>query len=263
MTAPLAASRTSGLWHRLAGGWPALTVASVAASLALAPRPLTWRRPVRDEFWRFAAIAGPGSLVAITGAAVLVGAGLIGQGVYWLEQVGQPAAVARTLLVILIREVTPVVVGLVSLGRAGLANLAELDAMRTNGTIRALEAHGLDPFMLFVLPRILALGICTLAHAVVFLVVAVRAGHFFANLLGVSTQDLFGVARRTSRVLGEVGYLILPLKTLLIGFAIGAVTAVTALRPPPRGGTTMLLASGFFRTLMAIVIVSLLGSLLL
>jgi phospholipid/cholesterol/gamma-HCH transport system permease protein len=255
-------SLAASLWHRLAAGWPALSVASVAASLALAPRPLTWRRPVRDEFWRFAAIAGPGSLVAIAGAAVLIGAGLIGQGVYWLEQVGQPAAVARTLLVILIREITPVVVGLVSLGRAGLANLAELDAMRTNGTIRTLEAHGLDPFMLFVLPRILALGICTLAHAVVFLVVAVLAGHAFANLLGVATQDVFGVARRTSRVLGEVGYLVLPLKTLLIGFAIAAVTAVTVLKPP-RGGTTMLLASGFFRTLVAIVVVSLVGSLLL
>lgn len=257
------AGAAARLWRGAATAWPALAAACVATSLALAPSPLTWRRPVRDEFWRFAALAGPGSLKPMVVAGVVVGAGLIGQATYWLEQVGQFGAVARTLTVLLIREITPVVVGLVSLGRVGLANLAELQAMRASGTIRALEAQGLDPFVLFVLPRTLALGLCLLAHALVFLVVAVLAGYVTANLMGVSTQDVFAVARRTTRVIGEVGYLVLPLKTLSIGFAIGAVTAVTALGPPPRGGTTTLLASGFFRTLVAMVLISLVGSLLL
>jgi len=135
--------------------------------------------------------------------------------------------------------------------------------MRADGTVRALEAQGLDPFMLFVLPRVLALGLCILAHAVVFLAVAVLAGYLFAQLLGVATQDVFGLVRFTLRTLGEVGLLVLPLKTLLIGFAIAGVTAVTALRWTGAGGERAALSLGFFRALVAIFVVSLVGSLVL
>jgi len=256
--------RGGALWRRLVGSWPALVTASIAASLVLAPQPLTWRRPVRDEFWRFARIAGPGSLGAMVLAAALVGVGLVGQGVVWLGQVAQTETLRRTILVLLIREVTPLVVGLVSLGRAGLMNLDELGAMRAGGTVRALEAQGLDPFLLLVLPRVLAMGLCILAHAVVFLIVAVLVGYGFSQLLGVGAgRSVFGVARQTLLALGQVGFLVLPVKTLLIGFAIAAVTSVTALHAPRYGARTALLSIGFFRALVAIFVISLLGSLLL
>lgn len=264
MTPARRAGLATAVWRRLVASWPAMATASIAASLALAPRRLTWRRPVRDEFWRFAWVAGPGSLGAMVLAAVLVGVGLVGQGVVWLGQVAQTETLRRTILVLLIREVTPLVVGLVSLGRAGLLNLDELGAMRANGTVRALEAQGLDPFMVLVLPRVLALGLCILAHAVVFLVVAVLVGYAFSLLLGVgSGRGLLAVARDTSLVLGQVGFLVLPVKTLLIGFAIAAVTSVTALHSPRPGAEAARLSSGFFRALLALFVVSLFGSLLL
>jgi phospholipid/cholesterol/gamma-HCH transport system permease protein len=264
VTPPRRAGLAAALWRHLVGSWPAMATASIAASLALAPQPATWRRPVRDEFWRFAGIAGPGSLGAIVLAAALVGVGLVGQGIVWLGQVAQTDTLRRTILVLLIREVTPLVVGLVALGRAGLLNLDELAAMRANGTVRALEAQGLDPFLLLVLPRVLALGLCILAHAVVFLIVAVLVGYGFSELLGVgSGRGLFGVARHTLLELGQVGFLVLPVKTLLIGFAIAAVTSVTALHSPRPDAQTALLSIGFFRALLAIFVILLLGSLLL
>lgn len=254
----------AALWSRLVASWPSMATASIAASLALAPRPLTWRRPVRDEFWRFARIAGPGSLAAMALAAALVGVGLVSQATVWLGQVAQVETVRRTIGVLLIREVTPVVVGLVSLGRAGLLNLDELGTMRTNGTIRALEAQGLDPFLVLVLPRVLALGLCILAHAVVFLVVAVLVGYAFSVLLGVGARrGLFDVTSYTLLILGQVGFLVLPVKTLLIGFAIAGVTSVTALYSPRADTETALLSTGFFRALLAIFVISLFGSLLL
>ncbi len=255
--------RTAMPWRALSASWPVMSLACIATSLALAPVATTWRRPVRDEFWRFAFIAGPGSLATMVVAAVLVGAGLIGQAVFWLDQFGQAGALARTLTTILIREVAPLAVGIVTLGRCGLLNLAELAAMRADGTVRALEAQGLDPFLLFVLPRVLALGLCTLAHAVVFFGVAILAGHVVATLGGVTTQDLFGLMRSTTRVLGEVGYLVLPLKTLFIGFTIAAVTAVTGLDRDRVERGNIVLASGFFRALLAIFVISIVGSLVL
>jgi phospholipid/cholesterol/gamma-HCH transport system permease protein len=264
VTPPRAAGVATAAWRGLVASWPAMTTATIAASLALAPRPATWRRPVRDEFWRFAGIAGPGSLGVMVMAAVLVGVGLVGQSVFWLGQVADTEALRRTILVLLIREVTPLTVGVVSLGRAGLANLHELGAMRANGTVRALAAQGVDPFVLLVLPRVLALGLCILAHAVVFLVVAFLVGYASSLVLGAQTaHGLFFLARETLSVLGEVGVLVLPVKTLLIGFAIAGVTAATVLYGSRPRDAAVLVSSGFFRALLAIFVISLLGSLIL
>ncbi len=240
-----------------------MSVAVVAWSLRLAPQRLTWRRPVVDEFWRFARIAGPSSLGVMLIAGALVGAGLVGQAVFWLERVGQRETIVNTLLVLLIREFTPIVVGLVTLGRAGLTNIAELATMRADGTVRALAAQGLDPFVLLVLPRVLALGLCTLAHAVLFLVVAIGAGWAFGQIAGIAQPSLVASLLTLTRVLGEVGVLVVPVKTLLIGFALAATTAVTALHSgrPGLDGTT--LGRGFFRSLLALFTVSLLCSALL
>ncbi len=252
-----------GPWDWLAGTWPVLVVAVVASSVWWALRPLSWRRPVRDEFWRFAALAGIGSLRPIVIAAALVGIGLVGQAIILLDAVGQREAVLTTLLTFLIREATPIVVGLVTLGRAGLINLDELGAMRSAGTVRTLEAQGLDPLLLFVMPRTLALGLCTFAHAVVFLAVSVMVGNITAQVLGVAVDDLASTARHTLRVMGEVGVFVLPVKTLLIGFAIAATTSVSALMVADRRVDLDLMPRGFFRALFALFTVSLLGSVVL
>ena len=240
-----------------------MSAAGIGWTFWLAPRPSTWRRPVVDEFWRFAQLAGPGALPTIAVAAVLVGGGLIGQAVFWLDRVGQTETLMRTIMLLLIREVTPIVVGVVMLGRAGLANLAELGRMRADGTVRVLEAQGLDPLLLFVVPRVLALGLCTLVHAVFFLGLSIAVGHGIAQALGVTTQDPFALVRSTGRLIGEVGLFVLPVKTLLIGFAIGAVTATTALHQRVTADATVHLTSGFFRALLALVLVSIIGSLVL
>ena len=247
-------------WRWLARSWPALTASAAGWSLWLALQPGSWRRPVRDEFWRFADLSGPGSLRPVIIAAALTGVGLVGQGVFWLDRVGQREVIETTLFVILIREVTPLVVGLVMLGRAGLINLAELGVMRANGTVRSLEAQGLDPLLLFVMPRALALGLCTFVHGIVFLAVNAVVGHYVAQALGVAVGDLFQATRLLLRVMGEVGLFVLPLKTMLIGVVIAVATSTTALAPLRGGDDLALMPRGFFRALLMLFIVALLGS---
>jgi len=159
--------------------------------------------------------------------------------------------------------VAPLVVGLVLLGGVGLRNVDELAGMRAAGTVRVLEAQGLDPFVLFALPRTLALGVCALAHAVIFLVVCVLTGYAVARALGVALLDLFGAAALTLSVIGDVGVLVLPAKTLLIGFAIAAVTTVTALVPANDDAQVAPVGRAFFRAFLAILLISLVGSLTL
>jgi ABC-type microcin C transport system permease subunit YejB len=56
---------------------------------------------------------------------------------------------------------------------------------------------------------------------------------------------------------------VLPVKTLLIGFAIAGVTAATVLYGSRPRDAAVLVSSGFFRALLGIFVISLLGSLIL
>ncbi len=249
------------LWRQTAGSWLVMSLALVVSTVWLAPQPATWRRPVSDEFWRFVWIGGPLSLWPMAVAATLVGLGLLGQGLYWLEITGQRDVVLDVLVTLLIREVTPVVVGIVMLGCVGLVNLSELGEMRADGTVRALQAQGVDPVVFFAVPRALALASCTFVHAVGFVALSVTIGHFGASFLGVTFDSYFATFRFTFRVIGEIGVFVLPLKSLIIGTMIATVTTVTALADDRQATATALLPRGFFRAFILVFVVSVLGSL--
>jgi phospholipid/cholesterol/gamma-HCH transport system permease protein len=163
---------------------------------------------------------------------------------------------------VLLRELAPLTVGVVMLGRSGLVHLTELSTMRDDGTVRVLEAEGIDPALLLAMPRILALGIATFCHALLFTLVTVGLGYAGGALLGLTVRPPVEFAFALVRDLGATGVLVLPLKTFLIGLVIGAVVSATALHPSPRG-RALVLPHGFFRALIALALVSALVSVIL
>src|SRR5262249_40435465 len=153
------------------GGWPRHVLAGIGretrrrttfllllASLAwgvvrAVPRPRTWRRTVRFEFRRALrqAIAGGVStgLIPAGPNGVLMGY----EALYWLGAAGQEGLIGSILVTVLVREIAPVLVGLIMLGRSGMVVLSEIGRLGIGGHLRALEAQGLDTFNLLVLPR--------------------------------------------------------------------------------------------------------------
>jgi phospholipid/cholesterol/gamma-HCH transport system permease protein len=237
--------------------WLATAAGMTGAVVYHGLRPSAWRRPVRMEFFRFMDLAGLQNVPAAIIAGLLLGIALVAQGMYWLEQFGEQELVFTIIAVILIREIAPVVVGLLTLGRGGLLILDELSELRRGGHCRALDSQGMDPFLTLVLPRICALALSSFCLTMVLLVVAFLSGYATGNLLDVSRLAPLAFVDEMFTTIGTAGYAVLPIKTLGIGVAIGVVCCLTAMEEPkdPRAERA-LIPLGVMRSVLAVFLIS-------
>ena len=257
------------------GGWPRRALASIGretrrrtrfvlilASLAwgvvrAVPWPSTWRRTVRFEFRRalHQAIAGGLSTVLIT--AALIGVLMVYQALYWLGAAGQEALIGPILVTVLIREIVPVLTGLILLGRSGTVMLSEIGRLGIGGQIRALELQGLDTFQLLLLPRACAFAIASFTLGIIFVVAALGSGFIVGSLLEAVQLSIWAFFDRILLALYIRDFFIVPAKLIAIGLLVALTVGLTALTAGPRDDIANLLPRGFARGVLMILIVSL------
>jgi phospholipid/cholesterol/gamma-HCH transport system permease protein len=202
-------------------------------------------------------LAGAQNVPAVAVAGILVGLSLVAQGMYWLDQLGEQDLVFRIIAVVLIREIAPLLVGLLALGRGGLLILDELSELRRGGQCRALDRQGIDPFLTLVMPRTCALALSSFCLTMVLLVVAFGAGYATGSLLGVTQRSPLEFTAETFAIIGTAGYAVLPIKTLGIGLAIGVVCCLTAMEERGEArAERALIPIGFMRSVLAVFVVS-------
>ena len=244
--------------------WPCLVAALSFAVGRAAFAPATWRRPVRQEFVRMMRIAGTRAVPVTIGAAVLVGIAMVFQALYWLGAAGQEQLVGTVLTGVLVREVAPVVVGLMLAGRAGTLTLVELGTVRGTGRYGVLESAGIDPFLLLVVPRVLAFALAGLSLTILFVAGALVSGWMLSFATGSRGVGLLGFLDDVLRAMGPSDFAVLPLKGLLIGGVVGAICCAAALGAPWLAAMpTRLIPRGFAYAILGTFIVSGLVSLVL
>lgn len=123
----------------------------LAAGRALLSPPFYWR----DIVEQFDAI-GVGSLTVVILTGLFTGAVLALQSGFTLDQFGARSEVGRLVGATMIKELGPVLTGLMVAGRVGSGIAAELGSMVVTEQISALRALGTDPIRKLVLPRVLA-----------------------------------------------------------------------------------------------------------
>lgn len=101
--------------------------------------------------------AGAGALGIVALVNGLVGAILAFVGAVQLQRFGAGIYVANLVGIAVVREMAPIVTGIVMAGRTGGAYAAHLATMQGNEEIDALNALGIPIFDFLVLPRIAAL----------------------------------------------------------------------------------------------------------
>jgi phospholipid/cholesterol/gamma-HCH transport system permease protein len=109
----------------------------------------------RDVIEQFEAI-GVGSLTVVLLTGMFTGMVLALQSGFTLDQFGARSMVGRLVSASIIKELGPVLTGLMVAGRVGSGIAAELGSMMVTDQIAALRALGTDPIRKLVLPRILA-----------------------------------------------------------------------------------------------------------
>jgi phospholipid/cholesterol/gamma-HCH transport system permease protein len=220
------------------------------------PLPSSWRRPVRAEFARALRQVIAGGLATTLVAATLIGIAMVYQAMFWLGAAGQERLIGSILVTVLVREVTPVIVGLIVLGRSGMAVAAELSALQLGGQVHTLTAQGLDPFLLLVLPRAAALAIGTYTLGVLFALAAMTIGFIAGMVAGSAAMSLWEFM---STILGAMevrDFVIFPTKMLLIGLLIALTAALTGLTARRGEDAGRLLPRAFVRGTMAIMLTS-------
>ncbi len=118
---------------------------------ALVSRPYYYR----DIVEQFEAI-GVGSLTVVVLTGMFTGMVLALQSGFTLDQFGARSMVGRLVSASIVKELGPVLTGLMVAGRVGSGIAAELGSMVVTDQIAALRALGTDPIRKLVLPRILA-----------------------------------------------------------------------------------------------------------
>jgi phospholipid/cholesterol/gamma-HCH transport system permease protein len=122
-----------------------------ASGKALVSRPFYFR----DIVEQFEAI-GVGSLTVVLLSGMFTGMALALQSGITLDQFGARSMVGRLVSASMVKELGPVLTGLMVAGRVGSGIAAELGSMMVTEQIAALRALGTDPIRKLVMPRILA-----------------------------------------------------------------------------------------------------------
>lgn len=231
------------------------------ASLALgvvreASRPASWRRTVRSEFRRALSQAVHGGLATTLVAAALIGLIMVSQALYWLGEAGQQGLIGPILVTVLVREVTPLLVGVIVLGRSGVVVVSEIGELQIGGQVRMLAAQGLDPFLLLVVPRACALAIASFTLGLLFMLVALLTGFVAGSLQGAVGISIWSFLDRVLLAMHAADFGIFPAKMLMIGLLIALTGCLTGLSAAAQDQPADLLPRGFMRGVVSILLTS-------
>ncbi|HLX12223.1 MAG TPA: ABC transporter permease [Bacteroidota bacterium] len=98
-----------------------------------------------------------------------------------LETFGAKLLVGRTTSLALIRELGPVITGLMMAARTGAKNASELGSMAVSGQIDALRAFGTNPIEKLAVPRLIAAMVMFLPLTLIADIVGLYGGMFVSG----------------------------------------------------------------------------------
>ena len=184
---------------------------------------------IRQEISR----SGVALLPMILFVALALGFLIVGQTVSALAKVGATEYLGSTMVIVVVRELGPLLATMLVLARVGTANVIELGTARALGEVEALEALGIDPVHYQIMPRVIGMALGVFSLTIYLIIGALVSGYLFAFLQGapMTPGDYF---TQITEALGWLDFALLALKTLAFGFFIAIVTCYHGLAQPLR-----------------------------
>jgi phospholipid/cholesterol/gamma-HCH transport system permease protein len=186
-----------------------------------------------SEFGRQCYITGMKSLGLVSITAFIMGLVLTMQTRPVLSELGADAWLPGIIMVAIVREIGPVITGLIFAGKVGSGIGAELGSMRVTDQIDAMEVSGTNPMNYLVSTRVLATTLM-----VPLLVIFADIVGMFGSFLAVAVQAGITFKLFFAQVMDQIWYYdIIPatIKTFFFGFAIGVISCYKGYHA--KGGT--------------------------
>jgi len=206
-----------------------LNIAAVVSGVVyLSLRPRVWVRTVRNVLARQILFTGIEALSLTLLIAVLAGISIVAQTQLWLNRFGQSGMLGRILVAVILREIGPLLVNLVVIGRSGTAIATEMAYMTVRKEIDLLDSQGLDPMVYIVVPRVLGVAASVLCLSIVFGIAALTSGYMVGFALGVAPDPARFIDSVSAAM--SIGVVVnMGLKTVLSGLLIGTICCIEGL----------------------------------
>lgn len=204
-------------------------VAIAASALWAACIPDHWRRTVRNVLARQVLFTGLQATKFVATVSLLVGISVVVQVQVWTAALGQAGLLGPILVMVIIRELGPLLTNFIVIARSGTAMATEMASMRVHGEIRVMDAQGIDPFIYLVLPRVIGAALSMFCLAVIFAAVSILSGFASGILLGANTGTPWQFFASVFGALNPADVINLLAKTLVPGMLMGAICCAEGL----------------------------------
>jgi phospholipid/cholesterol/gamma-HCH transport system permease protein len=180
-----------------------------------------WRFDGR-ETWRALYRVGVESLGIVVITAILTGAIMVIQSGMYIRQYGAYGLLGWGAGYSVLREIGPIMIGLMFSGRVGANNAAELGTMKVTEQIDGLRALAIDPVAYLVVPRVIAMLVMMFLLVIIGNFTALVGGALTSQLiLGVDVEVFFW-SLRTYLDMADFWHGVV--KSVGFGFAIAVIS---------------------------------------
>jgi phospholipid/cholesterol/gamma-HCH transport system permease protein len=229
-------------------------VAAVIAALAyVSVQPRWWSRSIRNSFARQILLVGVESVPFVLLLGILVGAVAVVEAAA-LHGMLRPELLDTLLVVIIARELGPLLANLIIIIKGGSATITDLAGMKISGEIHQLESQGRHPLTELLMPRMCAAMVSAFCLTILLTAVAFLTGFLGGTAIGhvdISMQHF--MARMILEEIEPTDWVVIVVKSIVPAMVQSVICATAGLRvntlrdvtPAVRGGLSRSLAALF------------------
>ncbi len=210
-------SDINGWLKRLAFELQEFAFFSVRTVLAFFKRPFYGAETLEQMY-----IVGVGSLYLVILTGIFAGQGFALAFSVELADFGAKNYLGRIMVLSIVRELGPVLTGIMVAARVAAGITAELGAMKSSNQIDAMLAFGVDPLKKLAVPRVLALFVMVPVLTVITDVIAIVGGWIIAKYIAHVTSTMYWAAVKERLIFGNLFIGIL--KPIVFSFIIAFVS---------------------------------------
>ncbi|MCK4907829.1 MAG: ABC transporter permease [Spirochaetes bacterium] len=186
-------------------------------------RKVVWRNTFKQILF-----TGVNGLTIIATVSVFLGMVIIIQLYTILPALGGGKMIAPILILVIIRELGPILTAFIVIGRSGTALSTELGNMKVSHEVDALKSIGIDPIRYLVAPRVFGMVISMIFLGIYFDIIGILGGFIVAQLQISLPWDVF--ANNLFNTLSIQDIYIGLVKNVFFGLAIGVVSCYHGLQ---------------------------------
>src|SRR5258707_2236836 len=193
-----------------------------------------FRRPLYvADMIQQADLVGVGSIPIVLAACFFTGAALALNSATTLSRFGALGLIGQLVSIGIVRELGPVLAGLVVSGRNAAGMASELGSMVVTEQIDAMRALGTDPYKKLVTPRVIATVVMMFFLTIISDLVGLIGGWIIAYaMLGLDSTQYWNSAYQVLKYNDVITCLV---KTIVFGFIIATIGCFYGINT--KGGT--------------------------